>query len=332
MNLLRNSQTPQKNRVGSNNGDLDVSSLVSQLTDIKRELADLSAYMVPHTNGNGQEWQERSERLLEKLDSCIGILEKPVDSNDEMLSFNSVSSASPQQQAESVPVTPANISEIIAGENELTGSPTKKSLRDCIRQIAEENDPTTLKVGSQLLYLYLVNLSGKPDNPRYRKIYSSNQSFQKVESLAGGKDLLHAVGFVLDEGKNFLEWVPSCSPEEEIAALVLVKEAASSLSVLKSGKPSLELTEMALAKLSPQTSMMSPSLPIVLEQDPVANSAGAIPPPPAESEFNDSENIPQTPAGTMLKSPPMTKKLPFPDQPSGTPTNLADRLEQSAHE
>ena len=133
------------------------------------------------------------------------------------------------------------------------------SLKDCINTILENNDANVIKSGSQLLYLYLTNISTKPNNERYRKIYKSNESFRKVESMIGGTDLLQIVGFVENgDNSNILEWVPNMernnSPtasktgtkqqggeegEEELSSsssLTLVMEALNALGTIKTGK------------------------------------------------------------------------------------------------
>lgn len=74
-----------------------------------------------------------------------------------------------------------------------------------LRILSNGNGEEELKVGAQMLYLYCLNISKNPSVPRYRKIYTNNNSFQmKVGNLKGAKDLLCAVGFV--EKKNFFEW------------------------------------------------------------------------------------------------------------------------------
>jgi hypothetical protein len=311
MNLLRSSQTTKKG------DDLDVSLLARQLNEVKQELSEFTETVVGTANGNRQELQDASAKLSEKLQKCLDMLK---DSTEEPTIDTSLpASASDRAHGSSLSFP----TETPLKSKYSSSFSSTSLLHDCIRQIAEGNDTPTLKVGTQLLYLYLVNLSGKPELGRYRKIYTSNQSFQKVESLVGGKELLQVVGFVADNDKSVLEWVPSGSSEEEIAALVLVKEAASALSILKSGKPGLELTELAISKLTPLEEARIDSID---EEGMIMASCR-----PTESSLRSSahamEEAPQTPAGSMLVSPPMTKKLPFPDQASATPTNLSDRLE-----
>ena len=259
--------------------------------------------------------------MLARFDNCIQALEKPIDSFvvDSDAADNKSTSTSETTQTENhgrqeiqllspAPSTPAagasNETRISSSDMMETLMPL--SLNDCIRKLVEKNSSLSLRSGSQLLYLYLANLSGKPDNRRYRKIFTSNESFQKVENLIGGKDLLSAVGFVEESDKGVLEWVPSGSTEEEISALILVKEAAAALGVLK--KPtnvsSSELMESALSKLSP-------SSPTFSAPSPPSHQLLAV-----ADEDENQEDVPQTPIGSSLLSPPMPKKMPFAPTPS----------------
>jgi hypothetical protein len=181
-------------------------------------------------------------------------------------------------------------------------SSSESSLADAIRQLAGKNDATTLQVGSQLLYLYVVNLSNNPRAPRYRKIYTTNESFVKVNRLVGARELLTAVGFV--EQGNCLEWLPSDSTDKEESYdenmyLMRLKEAASVLSVLKSppqgSNPDSEaLTLAALAALTPDRRIRAET-----------------PPPPAPPSTMEPllNSVPTTPEIGSILSPPATKKL-----------------------
>ena len=153
--------------------------------------------------------------------------------------------------------------------------PSALSLRQAVQKMAQENDATTLRVGSQLLYLYIINLTGNPSNPRYRKIFTTNESFQKVETVVGGKDLLLAVGF--KERPGYLEWLASTnlsSTEAEELATAKLQEAAAALGILKAGIPSSELTQSALAVLSPDPDVQ----PLLAPMSP--------PPPPSSPDVS----------------------------------------------
>jgi len=228
-----------------------------------------------------------------------------------------------QWQHDTPPVrtTPATLAADMNNKSQVVCSATTStniplSLKDCILKIAENNNDVTLKMGSQLLYLYLANLSGKPDNQRYRKIYTSNESFQKVENVIGGKDLLHAVGFEEESEKGILEWVPTGSTEKEICALVLVKEAAAALGIMRKSNnfSSSELARLALSKLSSLSSSVSNQARLLSKKlgESDSNDNSEIDNHPHHSEFD----IPQTPTNCSLQSPPMPKKIPFVPTPS----------------
>jgi len=298
--------------------------------------------------------RNESSTLLAKFESCIQRLEEetnsvngdaatkpggfpsgPVSVSAETNSNSNSTGAIQQQDTLPIPAAPSTPPSDGKGGNRIDATSTTTtnantaplSLRDCILQITKKNDPLTLKTGSQLLYLYLANLSGKPDNRRYRKMFVSNESFRKVDNLVGGKDLLKAVGFVEDptNGSNggVLEWVPTGSTEQEIAALVLVKEAAAALGVLKNanlnacanGIPSSELIASALSKLSSSSSSSSniniphPSSP---QQELLDKNQHRH-----HEDDDDDDDVLQTPSGSSLLSPPMPKKLPFFPTPSG---------------
>ncbi len=305
------------------------SKTLAELKEVRESLVNLcnSITSADSENGKKEDWQEEWSKLLAKFDNCIQALEEPIDSffaDSEAGDTKSTSTAETTQtenpaKQETVqllppaPATPATGNESGISSSDMTATLMPLSLSDCIVKLVENNNSLNLKSGSQLLYLYLANLSGKPDNRRYRKIFTSNESFKKVETMIGGKDLLCAVGFVEDSEKGVLEWVPTGSTEEEISALILVKEAAAALGVLKKANnaPSSDLIRSALSKLS---STSSPPF-----------SVPPSPPPPggngdnSESEKrvqDQTQDIPQTPIGSSLLSPPMPKKMPFVPTPS----------------
>jgi len=186
----------------------------------------------------------------------------------------------------------ANTNEEDTGHDELMDdvsiNDTHTSLKLSIQRLATENNSneSELQSGCQVLYLYVVHLSSNPHVPRYRKIYTSNDSFRQVELLHGGMDLLLAVGFVKNEG--YLEW----APQDEDVAMQCLQEASAALTILKSNNTD-SIKEFG-------TSVMNT----------------------ANDEGNSSDTSFQTPQGTNLLSPPNTKKqvyLPtpeiFPDTP-----------------
>ncbi len=310
MSLLKQNKSGTKSSTGMS---VRNSKTLSQLKEVKEGLASLCNSVANDPANTKEDWQNEISNLLSKFDDCIQALEEPIESLDsedaadtKSISTSETTQTEHQGKQDSLlppaPATPAAGNESGISSSDMTATLMPLSLKDCIVKLIEKNNTSSLKSGSQLLYLYLANLSGKPDNRRYRKIFTSNESFRKVENLVGGRELLCAVGFVEDEG--VLEWVPTGCTDEEISALILVKEAAAALGVLKkpdNTSPS-ELVRLALFKLS------SSSFP---------------PSPPSGKSENDNndkqdpnEEIPQTPVGSSLLSPPMPKKMPFFPTPS----------------
>ena len=80
-----------------------------------------------------------------------------------------------------------------------------EDVEEALRKLSNENGVEELKTGTQMLYLYCMNISKNPSVPRYRKIYTNNNTFQKkIGNLNGADELLQAVGFV--KKTNFYEW------------------------------------------------------------------------------------------------------------------------------
>lgn len=275
MSLLRN----HGSTATSNNG------IQQELANIKMELQKLSM----DGNRNDSVWEKQLEECLTQLQECM----KQVTSE-----ASTASAATANLSQGSTPVTtgltaPMGTSSAFEPQStpimEAPPMPTEGSkscmhilLREAIRILAEQNDPIPLRAGAQLLYLYVINLSSHPHVPRYRKIFTTNESFQKIKLLKGARELLLAVGF--EENGNCLEWQGG-SDDCDIRYL---KEAAAALSILKScGDDSTKQLSMnALSVLRPST-----------------------PPPVA------SASALQTPI--FIASPPTTKKHPLLDESGG---------------
>ena len=192
-------------------------------------------------------------------------------------------------------------------------------LGDAIRRLVQENDPDSLRSGAQLLYLYVVNLSTNPRVPRYRKIFTSNESFQKVDRLQGGRELLRSLGFV--EAGNYLEFGGSFGEEEEEQCLLeRFKHAAAVLKILKTATSSTNnnnnhndnddysnLLEMALsaAHADSEQAVTPPLSPPVKDSPMVLLSTD-------DAEEGVVPVVPQTPEGGAILSPPVPKKQTFP--------------------
>mmetsp|Transcript_9156 Transcript_9156/g.19651 ORF Transcript_9156/g.19651 Transcript_9156/m.19651 type:complete len:798 (+) Transcript_9156:185-2578(+) len=89
-----------------------------------------------------------------------------------------------------------------------------EEIEECLKVLSNENDPHSLKIGSQMLYLYCLNISKNPAVPRYRKIYTNNTTFRtKVGNLVGAKEFLKAIGF--EERPNIYEWSQSTDGSDD---------------------------------------------------------------------------------------------------------------------
>jgi hypothetical protein len=242
MNLLRSKDSGTDEEEHFNQSG--VLKLWIELVEIKAELRSLyNATALRETNA---ELEEQAKTTLGNLEKCIEQINSRVGTT--RTTETAVPATNPPLTASTPSTQPlSDVSEPPDAEEE--DEPIAHTLKESIRVLAEKNDATALRVGSQLLFLYIVNLSGMPDNSRYRKIFTSNESFKKVEVLKGAKELLFAVGF--EEQAGSLEWLPNGTPEEEALAMEKLKEASAALGILKSGKQSNELTESALAVVSP---------------------------------------------------------------------------------
>lgn len=282
-----------------------------KLAEVQAELSSLRRDVVglrdATTGVDSTKWEGRLSETMEDLRTCLDQLE-PQKSSTEAAATRETKTNGTNKTVEVEEATPDESSHQHRSSTDLTAfdsSTSESSLADAIRQLAGENDATTLREGTQLLYLYVVNLSNNPRAPRYRKIYTSNESFLKVDRLVGGRELLTAVGFV-DQG-NCLEWLPSDSTskeenDDEDMYMLLLKKAASVLSVLKSSpqEPGQDSEALALAALSALT--------------PDRRIRAETPPPPVPpttiTQMEPFENsVPSTPEIGSIVSPPATKKI-----------------------
>jgi hypothetical protein len=275
MELLRASSGVSIDREDDSRRSPEILLLWAQLLEIKNELRNLQ-------NGGSSDEDSSSSQVA----ALLSKLEETIDSIQNSLVSHSARAKlllTPSTGTTAMPPPPAGVSaglsssappvktpgtlvkeeESSSGKEEnVTVAEKSLSLRQSVQEMVTQNDATTLRVGSQLLYLYIINLTGNPSNPRYRKIFTTNESFQKVEAVAGGKELLLAVGF--EERKGCLEWLASNpSPEAEGLAMAKLQEAAAALGILKSGKPSADLTQRVLAVVTPDpdVQLLPPPLP-----------------------------------------------------------------------
>jgi hypothetical protein len=269
---------------------------------------------------------QRMERIKSLLESLLphdkdDTLKKAIAMVNECLDEEKEDTVLQQQQhrQDDVMVAVSHRSTDAANRATVESSSNASILPQVIQRLVLENDATAdMNSGCQVLYLYVTHLSSHPHVPRYRKIYTSNGSFQKVEKLAGGLDLLLAVGFTKFDG--YLEW----QPQNEQEALKTLQAASMALSILKNNNninnnssstvgdsepPTKEsLCAMALAALPTRSgtpTSFSPTTSIREEdQNNITNT----------NNCNNNDIIMKTPStpevGNHLVSPPMTKKHP----------------------
>jgi PUB domain len=163
--------------------------------------------------------------------------------NDVVATNNPSNSLGTQEENRNTTANSTTMNVVVDESSTVNNSAPTPTLRQAVEIMVGENDPTSLRVGSQILFLYFVNLSEKPNNARYRKMYTSSESFQKIEKLKGAKCMLLAVGF--QERTGYLEWLPEGTAEQESFFLPKLKEGVSVLSVLKSGNPNLKDAALA---------------------------------------------------------------------------------------
>mmetsp|Transcript_2430 Transcript_2430/g.5655 ORF Transcript_2430/g.5655 Transcript_2430/m.5655 type:complete len:551 (-) Transcript_2430:64-1716(-) len=230
----------------------DVQMIWKELVQVQAELRSLNNAM------KGKKSEKRVESTLKNLDVCIEDITKKMLTSAAEDSTPKPSTQTPSVEDSKPPEAAPTVSteaieeamEELQKQNEAAA--TSQSILDAIRAVAEKNEEKARQVGCQLLLLYVANLSGSPTNPRYRKIFTSNESFKKVDQLVGGKDLLMALGF--EENGNYLEWLPNGTPAQESSAIEVLKKATDALRILKSGEKSEDLTNSALAVFPANTS------------------------------------------------------------------------------
>jgi hypothetical protein len=159
-------------------------------------------------------WEKRLSDTLDNLHNCM-----------EHLRGTNVDDSNHHRNSHTAPLVARQ-----DDDNTIEHAPT---LETSIQTLLEHNPTNDLRAGSQLLFLYISNLLHHPTAPRYRKIYTSNDSFLKVDRLRGGKEFLLALGFV--EKGTYLEWQPH--EDKNMASLQC---AMAALHVLKTVPPVIE--------------------------------------------------------------------------------------------
>jgi len=236
--------TIQENTISSATGTQ--LALFCKLAEIQAELSSLRRD-VQSLPERADKWDQRLSSTLEQVEFCLEKLKIIQHSN--ATEDNTLDTRTPvRSKIVSSMETLNNEDGSVVERNESTSHETGvHAVASALRQIVLENDMTTVRVCAQMLYMYTINLANQPGIPRYRKIFTSNESFGRVDKLKGGRELLRAVGF--QDRDNVLEWDPG---EEEDRYLSLLNEVSTALSVLKSPgqDTAAELLDRALSCLS----------------------------------------------------------------------------------
>ena len=243
-------------------------------------------------------WEARLEKTLDHIDECTKDISKRIKTNSGV--SNGAAASDDFFDTHST-----------EGSSHDKANENRKALRSAIEMLVKNNESVgnnKVRVGCQLLYLYAVNVATHPRVPRYRKIFTSNESFQKVSTLKGGKELLLAVGF--EENNNTLEWLPTndgAKHDDEDIYMTRLEEAISALAVLKQ--------PVSSDKDSSGEELLTSALKASgLDDAALGDSLAPPPSPPAgplvSGEDGHSENL-RTPQIGSILSPPITKKYPI---------------------
>ena len=264
----------------------DDNAMMETLTSIRSELSLIRESLAQHTAE--VDWDTKLSDTLDNLQTCMEQMSK--SKNSGVLPGPSRSS---KITGNATPVIPF-VSLKHEDDNDKQSNMQQMDLAASIRILIEQNSPEDLRAGAPLLYLYVSNLSNHPTAPRYRKLYTSNDSFQKVERLVGGKELLVALGFV-ETGGSCLEWKPEANTEDSMDCHIeLLNGAASALKIVKTVSGSTiepELVERAVtaAALPTQSEGITATCP------PTPLQAGILP-------------FAETPEIGLIASPPNPRK------------------------
>jgi hypothetical protein len=193
----------------------------------------------------------RLQRTLDKLDATLNGMMTTTSSSNNIRIQPPPTAARVQSSssASTSPIPPVRqVSHIQTNNNNNNHSSAAKegngvndhgvnnndcSLANALSQLVLDNpDVTKRQAAAQMLYLYVINLSSHPKVPRYRKIFSNNESYRThVQHVAGADALLRAVGFV-SRGPAW-EWEPPPEEEQHGTNVDRLRQAAAALTILK---------------------------------------------------------------------------------------------------
>eukprot|EP00977_Amphora_coffeiformis_P028045 scaffold34685_cov183-Amphora_coffeaeformis.AAC.25 len=295
MQRLRAAEQQQQQQTTQNSSTATQLAIFCKLAEIQAELSSLRRD-VQSLPERADKWDQRLSSTLEQVESCLDKLKIKAHADDT--ADTALNTTTPVRTKIVWSSDTSNHDEDgsmkKSDDGTSSGEAGVHAVASALRQIVLENDITTVRVSAQMLYMYTINLANQPGIPRYRKIFTSNESFGRVDKLKGGREVLRAVGF--QDRDNVLEWEPG---KEEDRYLSLLNEVSTALGVLKSPgqATSAELLEKALSCLS-----LSVGTPASRSEN---NKGGS------SSSDDTLPAVYKTPDPSIL-SPPATKKQALP--------------------
>jgi hypothetical protein len=151
------------------------------------------------------------------------ILDTAAVSNSSNWFSNGDSNNSPQHAGAEEKDSSASI------ENEDLYDEGVKNLRDAVNLIRRENRAEEAQQAMKTLLLYISNILTHIDQPRYKKILTTNPTFEKVKKIKGAELFLTSCGFQFRG--PFCEWNPNepddsnNTPQRQQLNQKLLKEA-----------------------------------------------------------------------------------------------------------
>ena len=282
MDALRSAAATSKVETAAAHDIPPWSMVWSKLVEIKSELILLQQQRSASKDDESSDLEEKLRTTLLSTDETIQevrklagiIVDEEPDASDEK-GCGTMNEEEDDEEEDISTKLPASIQTNIQEDSPGNGQPveaeesdapeqadTSLSVQDSLIKLVEQNELDVLRIGTQLLYLYVVNLATHSENPRYQKIYTNNDNFQKISALKGAEDLLRSVGFEQQKDEDYFEWLPSkeneCTERKEEMKESLGK-AASALVVIKSCKDKENLLEDVLARM--QWISIAPALP-----------------------------------------------------------------------
>lgn len=287
VDLLRNKES---DIISSTAVYLKLAEIQAELSSLRRDMVALQ--IIEHVDSETTApWENRLSTTMKSLDSCLVKLQP--DSRQPR-SFDEI-----KRQPQVTSVAGPKVEWDAARRSRLT-------LWDAIKNLVQHNDSKEMRKGAQVLYLFVINLSSQPHIPRYRKVVTTNASFQTISKITGAVEVLRAVGFIERDDGKLLEWLSGESAgekeENEGYYIVELKKAAVALGILKnpSTRPLEELLQTTQAAVLAEERRLTGDS----EATPM-RSTNTTPSP--HTDFPP----PQTPDVGSIVSPPMTRKHPY---------------------